>query len=136
MPRLSLRRRRRTKLDTVKDLAQIYTTLKLSQAGGRAAKKAAKGYAGVKAAKGGRKVAGPRPGARWAITALVAFLKKRNQRADGLRAPGRLVARLHAERVSVAGSGVTAADHLDRAGAGRRARGADRPSDGRSRARA
>ena len=55
MARLSLRRRRRTKLDTAKDLAQIYTTLKLSQAGGRAAKKAAKGYAGVKGAKGGRK---------------------------------------------------------------------------------
>jgi hypothetical protein len=60
MARLSLRRRRRTKLDTVKDLAQIYTTLKLSQAGGRAAKTAAKGYAGVKAAKGSRKL-GPSP---------------------------------------------------------------------------
>ena len=49
MARLSLRRRRRTKLDTVKDLAQIYTTLKLSQAGGRAAKTAAKGVAAAAA---------------------------------------------------------------------------------------
>lgn len=86
MPRLSLRRRRRTKLDTVKDLAQIYTTLKLSQAGGKAAKKAAKGYAGVKAAKGGRRLAGPVL-AGLGITALVAFLKKRNREPTGYEPP-------------------------------------------------
>ena len=86
MARLSLRRRRRTKLDTVKDLAQIYTTLKLSQAGGRAAKQAAKGYAGVKAAKGGRKVAGPLLAAV-GIGALVAFLKRRNRQPTGYEPP-------------------------------------------------
>jgi hypothetical protein len=86
MPRLSLRRRRRTKLDTVKDIAQIYTTLKLSQAGGRAAKKAAKGYAGVKAAKGSRRVAGPVLGAL-GIAALIAFLKKRNREPTGYEPP-------------------------------------------------
>jgi hypothetical protein len=86
MARLSLRRRRRTKLDTVKDLAQIYTTLKLSQAGGRAAKKAAKGYAGVKAAKGGRRLAGPVLAAV-GIGALVAFLKRRNRQPTGYEPP-------------------------------------------------
>jgi hypothetical protein len=86
MARLPLRRRRRTKLDTVKDLAQIYTTLKLSQAGGRAAKKAAKGYAGVKAAKGGRKVVGPVLAAV-GIGALIAFLKRRNRQPTGYEAP-------------------------------------------------
>src|SRR5215217_1898925 len=86
MARLSLRRRRRTKLDTVKDLAQIYTTLKLSQAGGKAAKKAAKGYAGVKAAKGSRKVAGPFLAAL-GIGALVAFLKKRNRQPTDYEPP-------------------------------------------------
>ena len=86
MARLSLRRRRRTKLDTVKDLAQIYTTLKLSQVGGRAAREAAKGYAGVKAAKGGRKVAGPVLAAV-GIGALVAFLKRRNRQPTGYEPP-------------------------------------------------
>lgn len=86
MARLSLRRRRRTKLDTVKDLAQIYTTLKLSQAGGRAAKTAAKGYAGVKAAKGSRKLARPLLGAA-GIVALVVFLKRRNRQPTGYEPP-------------------------------------------------
>jgi hypothetical protein len=86
MSRLTLRRRRRTKLDTVKDLAQLYTTLKVSQAGGRAAKKAAKGYAGVKAAKGGRKVVGPALAAI-GIGGLVAFLKKRNRQPTGYEPP-------------------------------------------------
>src|SRR5829696_8915161 len=79
-------RRRRTKLDTVKDLAQIYTTLKLSQAGGRAAKKAAKGYAGVKAAKGGGKLLRPALAAL-GIGGLVAFLKKRNRQPTGYEPP-------------------------------------------------
>jgi hypothetical protein len=74
--------KRRTKLDTVKDLAQIYTTLKLTQVGPRAARRAAKGYAGVKAAKAGgrgaRRVVGIAL-APIAIGGLVAFLKKRNQ---------------------------------------------------------
>jgi len=107
MARLSLRRRRRTKLDTAKDLAQIYTTLKLSQAGGRAAKKAAKGYAGVKAAKGGRKVAGPVLGAV-GIAALVAFLKRRNREPTGYEPP---VASAPDSNPSAyaSGSGVTAA---------------------------
>src|SRR5215212_2547992 len=85
MPRLPFRRRK-TKLDTVKDLAQIYTTLKLSQAGGKAARKAAKGYAGVKAAKGGGKVLRPALAAL-GIGALVAFLKKRNQQPTGYEPP-------------------------------------------------
>jgi hypothetical protein len=85
MPRPPFRRRK-TKLDTVKDLAQIYTTLKLSQAGGKAAKKAAKGYAGVKAAKGGGKVLRPALAAL-GIGALVAFLKKRNQQPTGYEPP-------------------------------------------------
>jgi hypothetical protein len=85
MPRLPFRRRK-TKLDTVKDLAQIYTTLKLSQAGGKAAKKAAKGYAGVKAAKGGGKVLRPALAAL-GIGALVAFLKKRNRQPTGYEPP-------------------------------------------------
>ena len=85
MPRLPFRRRK-TKLDTVKDLAQIYTTLKLSQAGGKAAKKAAKGYAGVKAAKGGGKLLRPALAAV-GIGALVAFLKKRNQQPTGYEPP-------------------------------------------------
>jgi hypothetical protein len=106
MARLSLRRRRRTKLDTVKDLAQIYTTLKLSQAGGRASKKAAKGYAGVKAAEGGRKVAGPVLGAL-GIAALVAFLKRRNREPTGYEPP---VASPDSNPSAYAsGSGVTAA---------------------------
>jgi hypothetical protein len=85
MARLSFRRRR-SKLDTVKDLAQIYTTLKLSQVGPSAARRAAKGYAGVKTAKTGgrglRRVAGIVL-APVAIGALVAFLKKRNQEPPG-----------------------------------------------------
>ena len=85
MPRLPFRRRK-TKLDTVKDLAQIYTTLKLSQAGGKAAKKAAKGYAGVKAAKGGGKLLRPALAAL-GIGGLVAFLKKRNQQPTGYEPP-------------------------------------------------
>ena len=85
MPRLPFRRRK-TELDTVKDLAQIYTTLKLSQAGGKAAKKAAKGYAGVKAEKGGGKVLRPALAAV-GIGALVAFLKKRNQQPTGYEPP-------------------------------------------------
>ena len=85
MPRLPFRRRR-TKLDTVKDLAQIYTTLKLSQAGGKAAKKAAVGYAGVKAAKGSRKVVGPALAAV-GIAGLVGFLKKRNRQPTGYEPP-------------------------------------------------
>lgn len=85
MPRLPFRKRR-TKLDTVKDLAQIYTTLKLSQAGGKAAQKAAKGYAGVKAAKGGGKLLRPALAAL-GIGALVAFLKKRNQQPTGYEPP-------------------------------------------------
>ncbi len=86
-------RKRRTKLDTVKDLAQIYTTLKLSQVGPSAARRAAKGYGGVKAAKSGgrglRRVAGVAL-APIAIGALVAFLKKRNQEPPGYQpaAPG------------------------------------------------
>jgi hypothetical protein len=79
-------RKRRSKLDTVKDLAQIYTTLKLSQVGPSAARRAAKGYGGVKAAKSGgrglRRVAGVAL-APIAIGALVAFLKKRNQEPPG-----------------------------------------------------
>jgi hypothetical protein len=86
-------RKRRTKLDTVKDLAQIYTTLKLSQVGPSAARRAAKGYAGVKAARTGgrglRRVAGIAL-APIAIGGLVAFLKKRNQEPPGYQpaAPG------------------------------------------------
>jgi hypothetical protein len=79
-------RRRRTKLDTVKDLAQIYTTLKLSQAGGKAAKRAAQGYAGVKAAKGGRKIAGPALAAL-GVAALIGFLKRRNREPTGYEPP-------------------------------------------------
>jgi hypothetical protein len=79
-------RKRRSKLDTVKDLAQIYTTLKLARVGPSAARRAAKGYAGVKAAKTGgrglRRVAGIAL-APVAIGALVAFLKKRNQEPPG-----------------------------------------------------
>ena len=79
-------RKRRSKLDTVKDLAQIYTTLKLAQVGPRAARRAAKGYAGVKAAKTGgrgrRRVVGIAL-APIAIGGLVAFLKKRNQEPPG-----------------------------------------------------
>jgi hypothetical protein len=85
MARLTFRKRR-SKLDTVKELAQIYTTLKLSQVGPRAAQRAAKGYAGVKAAKTGgrglRRVAGIVL-APIAIGGLVAFLKKRNQEPPG-----------------------------------------------------
>ena len=85
MARLSLRKRR-TRLDTVKDVAQIYTTLKLTQAGPRAARRAAKGYAGVKAAKTGgrglRRIVGIAL-APVAIAGLVAFLKKRNQEPPG-----------------------------------------------------
>lgn len=79
-------RKRRSRLDTVKDLAQIYTTLKLSQVGPSAARRAAKGYAGVKAAKTGgrglRRVVGIAL-APIAIGGLVAFLKKRNQEPPG-----------------------------------------------------
>jgi hypothetical protein len=79
-------RKRRSKLDTVKELAQIYTTLKLSQVGPRAARRAAKGYAGVKTARTGgrglRRVAGIAL-APIAIGGLVAFLKKRNQEPPG-----------------------------------------------------
>lgn len=85
MARLPIRKRR-SKLDTVKDLAQIYTTLKLSQVGPRAARRAAEGYAGVKAARPGgrglRRVAGIVL-APVAIFGLVAFLKKRNQEPPG-----------------------------------------------------
>ena len=88
-------RKRRSRLDTVKDLAQIYTTLKLSQVGPSAARRAAKGYAGVKAAKTGgrglRRVVGIAL-APIAIGGLVAFLKKRNQEPPGYQpaapAPG------------------------------------------------
>jgi hypothetical protein len=70
-------------MDTVKDLAQIYTNLKLAQAGSRAAKKAAKGYAGVKVAKaGGRRLPGVVLGSA-AIAGLVAFLRKRNRQPPG-----------------------------------------------------
>jgi hypothetical protein len=62
MARLPVLRRRKSKtdqvLETLQKAAKVYTSLKIAQAGPKAARAAAKGYAGVRAARTGGRVAG------------------------------------------------------------------------------